>query len=59
MNSTNNPVIVGADLSSSSVNGLDVLLVDDEPDIELLAGEALRDAGHRVTAVKDLSLIHI
>src|SRR3954469_2300660 len=53
MNSTNNPVINGADLSSSSVNGLDVLLVDDEPDIELLAGEALRDAGHRVTAVKD------
>jgi DNA-binding NtrC family response regulator len=35
------------------MNGLDVLLVDDEPDIELLAGEALRDAGHRVTAVKD------
>jgi len=29
------------------------LLVDDEPDIELLAGEALRDAGHRVIAVKD------
>src|SRR6185295_8344552 len=27
--------------------------VDDEPDIELLTGEALRDAGHRVTAVKD------
>src|SRR4051812_44524505 len=53
MNSTNNPVINGADLSSSSVNGLDVLLVDDEPDVELLAGEALRDAGHRVTAVKD------
>src|SRR3954447_12202492 len=53
MNSTNNPVINGADLSSSSVNGLDVLLVDDEPDIELLAGEALRDAGHRVVAVKD------
>jgi DNA-binding NtrC family response regulator len=53
MNSTNNPVIMGADLSSSSINGLDVLLVDDEPDIELLAGEALRDAGHRVTAVKD------
>ena len=34
-------------------NGLDVLLVDDEPDIELLAGDALRDAGHLVTAVKD------
>jgi len=32
-----------------SPNGLDVLLVDDEPDIGLAAGEALRDAGHRVT----------
>ncbi len=53
MNSTNNPVIAGTELSSASVNGLDVLLVDDEPDIELLAGEALRDAGHRVTAVND------
>jgi len=52
MNSTNNPVISGTEISSSS-NGLDVLLVDDEPDIELLAGEALRDAGHRVIAVKD------
>jgi DNA-binding NtrC family response regulator len=40
-------------MASSSENALDVLLVDDEPDIELLAGEALRDAGHRVTAVKD------
>jgi DNA-binding NtrC family response regulator len=30
-------------------DGLDVLLVDDEPDIGLAAGEALRDAGHRVT----------
>jgi len=39
--------------SSSPANALDVLLVDDEPDIELLAGEALRDAGHRVVAVKD------
>jgi len=37
----------------ASGNALDVLLVDDEPDIELLTGEALRDAGHRVTAVKD------
>src|SRR3954464_10614818 len=53
MNSTNNPVFAGTELSSSPANGLDVLLVDDEPDIELLAGEALRDAGHRVTAVKD------
>jgi DNA-binding NtrC family response regulator len=53
MNSTNNPVIAGTDLPSTSPNALEVLLVDDEPDIELLAGEALRDAGHRVTAVKD------
>ena len=45
-------VISGTALSSAP-NGLDVLLVDDEPDIELLAGDALRDAGHRVTAVKD------
>ena len=28
---------------------LNVLLVDDEPDIGLAAGEALRDAGHRVS----------
>ena len=53
MDSTNNPVFAGTELSASPANGLDVLLVDDEPDIELLAGEALRDAGHRVTAVKD------
>jgi response regulator RpfG family c-di-GMP phosphodiesterase len=51
MNSTNNPVIAGTDLPSTSPNALEVLLVDDEPDIELLACEALRDAGHRVTAV--------
>ena len=53
MNSTNNAVISGTEISPPSANGLDVLLVDDEPDVELLAGEALRDAGHRVTAVKD------
>jgi DNA-binding NtrC family response regulator len=47
------PVISGTEISAPSVSALDVLLVDDEPDIELLAGEALRDAGHRVTAVKD------
>jgi DNA-binding NtrC family response regulator len=47
-------VIAGTEIPSSSpANALDVLLVDDEPDIELLAGEALRDAGHRVIAVKD------
>ena len=28
---------------------LDILLVDDEPDFGLLVGDALRDAGHRVT----------
>jgi two-component system response regulator AtoC len=28
---------------------LDILLVDDEPDFRTLVGEALRDAGHRVT----------
>jgi DNA-binding NtrC family response regulator len=52
MNSTNLPSSSGTELASST-NALDVLLVDDEPDIELLAGEALRDAGHVVTAVKD------
>jgi len=50
MNSTNLPANSGTEASG---NALDVLLVDDEPDIELLTGEALRDAGHRVTAVKD------
>ncbi|HVV51684.1 MAG TPA: sigma-54 dependent transcriptional regulator, partial [Polyangia bacterium] len=50
---------VPADLSSSEsaaagpaaegASGLNVLLVDDEPDIGLAVGEALRDAGHRVT----------
>src|SRR5262245_48149887 len=53
MNSTNHPVISGTESTSPAANALDVLLVDDEPDIELLAGEALRDAGHHVTAVKD------
>jgi CheY-like chemotaxis protein len=28
---------------------LDILLVDDEPDFRMLIGDALRDAGHRVT----------
>ena len=28
---------------------LDILLVDDEPDFRALVGDALRDAGHRVT----------
>jgi DNA-binding NtrC family response regulator len=52
MNSTNLPSNSGTGLASAP-NALDVLLVDDEPDIELLAGDALRDAGHLVTAVKD------
>jgi DNA-binding NtrC family response regulator len=52
MNSTNLPSNSGTALASAP-NGLDVLLVDDEPDIEMLAGDALRDAGHLVTAVKD------
>jgi len=52
MNSTNLPSSSGTQLAPFT-NALDVLLVDDEPDIELLAGEALRDAGHHVTAVKD------
>src|SRR5262245_42206708 len=50
MNSTNLPANSG---TTAPGNALDVLLVDDEPDIELLTGEALRDAGHHVTAVKD------
>src|SRR4029078_2808862 len=28
---------------------LDILLVDDEPDFRAVVGDALRDAGHRVT----------
>jgi two-component system response regulator AtoC len=28
---------------------LDILLVDDEPDFRMLVGDALRDAGHRIT----------
>jgi len=38
------------DLSSSARSlELDILFVDDEPDIGVLAGDALRDAGHRVS----------
>src|SRR6476646_7285524 len=40
---------------------LDILLVDDEPDFRALVGDALRDAGHRVTlaanGAEGLSLI--
>lgn len=32
---------------------LDVLLIDDEPSIRLTVGDALRDAGHRVTIASD------
>jgi two-component system response regulator AtoC len=35
--------------SFPSREGLAILLVDDEPDVDLTTGEALRDAGHRVT----------
>ena len=28
---------------------LDILLVDDEPDFRVLVGDALREAGHRVS----------
>jgi two-component system response regulator AtoC len=34
---------------STGPDSLNVLLVDDEPDIGLAAGDALRDAGHRVS----------
>jgi DNA-binding NtrC family response regulator len=37
------------DATANPGPGLNVLLVDDEPDIGLAASEALRDAGHRVT----------
>jgi two-component system, NtrC family, response regulator HydG len=38
-----------APAASEGVQGaLSVLLVDDEPDMGLAAGDALRDAGHRV-----------
>src|SRR4029079_12939763 len=40
---------------------LDILLVDDEPDFRMLVGDALRDAGHRVSlaanGAEGLSLI--
>ena len=39
----------GTRASMPSPGALDILLVDDEPDIGLCAGEALQDAGHRVT----------
>jgi len=32
-----------------ATKALDILLVDDEPDFRMLVGDALRDAGHRVT----------
>ena len=39
-------LIAGAD-------GLNILLVDDEPDFNLTVGEALADAGHRVTTASN------
>jgi two-component system, NtrC family, response regulator AtoC len=39
----------GLESFAAEPGGLNVLLVDDEPDIGLAAGEALRDAGHRVS----------
>ena len=53
MNSTGQPVISGTEITPPFPNALDILLVDDEPDIELLAGEALRDVGHRVIVARD------
>src|SRR4051812_10470677 len=35
--------------ATESPHALEILLVDDEPDIHLAVGEALRDAGHSVT----------
>ena len=46
--------------ASSQADGLDILLVDDEPDIEIVAGDALRDAGHRVTvATNGADALHL
>src|SRR4051794_7287188 len=36
-------------LNPDRSDGLNILLVDDEPDFNLLVAEALTDAGHRVT----------
>jgi len=40
-------------MAPESAPGLNVLLVDDEPDIHLAVGEALRDAGHRVSTANN------
>ena len=39
--------------AGATQTGLNILLVDDEPDLAFTAGEALRDAGHRVTVASD------
>ena len=48
-------IVTGSDAlgGSAQADGLDILLVDDEPDIEIVAGDALRDAGHRVTVANN------
>jgi two-component system, NtrC family, response regulator AtoC len=38
---------------AAHAGSLDVLLVDDEPDLRLVLADALRDAGHRVTMATD------
>jgi DNA-binding NtrC family response regulator len=42
-----------AGMTSNTGEALNVLLVDDEPDIHLAVGEALRDAGHRVSTASN------
>jgi DNA-binding NtrC family response regulator len=39
--------------AAAKVDGLDILLVDDEPDVPLTVGEALTGAGHRVTTASN------
>jgi DNA-binding NtrC family response regulator len=36
-------------MALGSIDALNVLLVDDEPDIHVAVGDALRDVGHRIT----------
>src|SRR4029078_8646017 len=36
-------------MAIASTDALNVLLVDDEPDIHVAVGDALRDVGHRIT----------